>query len=92
MSIIDIGDNHKIKFIGYEDDPCVGINVIHKAPDGKDCAGWVPFKGRAWEKVFSETIQSWDILSMEPLTLTPSILCTVCGDHGFIRNGKWEKA
>lgn len=31
----------------------------------------------------------WDVLSVEPLTLSPSLLCRVCGHHGFITNGKW---
>ena len=26
----------------------------------------------------------------EPLTIAPSILCTDCGTHGFVRNGIWE--
>jgi len=25
----------------------------------------------------------------EPLTISPSILCTDCGTHGFIREGRW---
>lgn len=33
----------------------------------------------------------WQVESWEPLTLSPSILCH-CGDHGFIRGGKWVKA
>lgn len=38
----------------------------------------------------------WDVLSMEPLHLEPSVLCKaptgdgVCGDHGYIRGGRWE--
>lgn len=30
----------------------------------------------------------WQIESWEPLTLSPSLLCH-CGDHGFIRGGRW---
>lgn len=32
------------------------------------------------------------VLSMEPLTITPSILCGECGMHGFITEGKWVSA
>jgi hypothetical protein len=32
------------------------------------------------------TVESWD-----PLTLSPSILCG-CGDHGFIKEGRWVPA
>lgn len=31
----------------------------------------------------------WVIQSVDPLTVTPSILCTDCGCHGFITDGKW---
>ena len=32
------------------------------------------------------------ITELEPLTVTPSILCGECGLHGFITNGKWVGA
>ena len=30
----------------------------------------------------------WQVLSWEPLTLQPSLLCH-CGDHGLIQDGRW---
>lgn len=30
------------------------------------------------------------ILCADPLTLTPSLLCRICGAHGEVINGKWE--
>lgn len=35
---------------------------------------------------------TWTLVSLEPLHIEPSLLCGVCGDHGFIRNGKWVPA
>lgn len=32
----------------------------------------------------------WQIESVDPLTLSPSLLCRACGHHGFLRNGRWE--
>lgn len=32
------------------------------------------------------------IISVEPLTISPSILCVDCGLHGFIRDGRWISA
>lgn len=89
---LDIGDEHEIEFVSYKDDDCTGINVFHKTTDGKDCIGWVPFRGRLWESGFAGKIEAWNVLSMEPLTLSPSIACRACKDHGYIRNGKWERA
>ena len=34
---------------------------------------------------------TWHVESLDPLTLSPSILCS-CGDHGFIRDGRWIPA
>jgi len=31
----------------------------------------------------------WQVESWNPLTLSQSLLCTVCGNHGFIRDGQW---
>lgn len=90
---LDLGDGHKIVFAEYDGEKHVGGDVQHPPVAGKcDGHGWVPFEGRAWERAFEGTIASWKIESADPLTLSPSILCRACGDHGFIRNGKWERA
>lgn len=34
----------------------------------------------------------WHVLSRDPLTISPSIHCLVCGLHGFITNGAWMTA
>jgi hypothetical protein len=31
----------------------------------------------------------WTVESLDPLTLSPSLLCRWCAKHGFIRNGRW---
>lgn len=88
----DIGDEHFIKFASYKDDPKSGATVRHKKSDGSICDGWIDFDGSAWAQEFNNNITVWQVLSWEPLTLSPSIACRSCGDHGFIRNGKWERA
>jgi hypothetical protein len=32
----------------------------------------------------------WDLVSVSPLTITPSLLCRACGHHGQLTNGRWE--
>lgn len=92
---LDLGDGHRIVFSEYDGEKRVGGNVMHPPVEGK-CSGegWVAFAGRAWAKGFagSPTFQAWTVETEEPLTLSPSILCRACGDHGHIRGGKWEKA
>jgi hypothetical protein len=34
----------------------------------------------------------WAVAIKDPLTITPSIQCGVCGTHGWIRNGEWVDA
>ena len=36
--------------------------------------------------------EGWTVVSKEPLTVSPSILCGECGLHGFWREGKWVGA
>lgn len=90
---IDIGDNHQIKFVEYQGDAHTAANVYHLKPDGSPCEGFIPFDGGEWAKAFRENpIEVWQVQSFEPLTCSPSILCRVCGDHGFIRDGRWVTA
>lgn len=34
----------------------------------------------------------WTVASESPLTLKPSLLCTVCQKHGHITGGRWDPA
>lgn len=91
---IDLGDGHSIIFSEYEGEKRVGANVKHPPVEGR-CSGdgWISFAGRSWANSFDErTIPTWKIESEDPITLSPSILCRACGDHGFVRDGKWVRA
>lgn len=91
---INIGGGHEIEFVSYKGAEKVAINDYHKTSDGKPCQGFIPFRGNAWADQFKDSpdYQSWEVHSIEPLTITPSLLCRSCGDHGFITNGKWVKS
>ena len=92
---IDIGGGHEIEYVGYAGEEKVAINDYHKRPDNSQpCQGFVSFTGKGWSNEFkgSPGHQSWDVVSWDPLTLTPSLLCRSCGDHGHITNGRWVKA
>jgi hypothetical protein len=98
---IDLGSDHSITIAVWDPDlklnpmaekyradlplKCTGL-VTHKTPDGKNCDGAITFDSPIAREVFDGpfwTVESWD-----PLTLSPSLLCH-CGDHGFIKHGKW---
>lgn len=54
--------------------------------------GWIPFANAPEPFGPDEhgwTVENWD---QSHFTLSPSLLCSVCGDHGFIRDGTWVPA
>lgn len=88
---IDIGDGHAIEFYCTDAVPTAGCFVYH--PDtGAGCGGRgsVMFDKPGLEAFGSHA--KWMLVDEQPLTLEPSILCTVCGDHGYIRQGRWVAA
>lgn len=90
-------DHYYKLFVAYHEDdqpagPPVGALVYHRMPDGSWCGGSVKWAGPT-----SQYDQArWNLESLDPLTLSPSVKCGTCPDdgmgHGFIKNGKWEPA
>jgi hypothetical protein len=102
---IDIGHDHCIRWTQWSPDrelnpqyadrpdinPC-GASIYHPKPDGSgDCAGHVTFDFPGCEHL-ADDAHRWTVVSLEPLTITPSVLCRTCGDHGFITDGRWIPA
>lgn len=101
---LDLGDGHWLEWIGFApdrsiaknaetykdvpDDPKAGAIVTHTTDKTESglCAGYIGINPRVNTRDATWQVQSW-----EPLTLSPSLLCT-CGDHGFIRANKWVRA
>lgn len=89
------GDNPDSRtYVSPADAPAAGFFHVHPSkgqadiPEGEPCAGTVTFgdpgrdsKGRA----------HWQLHSLDPLHVEPSILCS-CGRHGYVRDGKWVEA
>lgn len=101
MERMDLGHGHFLKFVSWVPDrdlnpqfadipnnPRCGANIWHpnlKNP-GQECVSYIGLD----PKVTADAASLWQIESWDPLTLSPSLLCTACGDHGHIRNGRWE--
>lgn len=68
-----------------------GAIIRHRKANGRFCESAihfdVPEMRRGWPDGTFWQVQQW-----APLTLTPSLLCRICGDHGFITDGKWVPA
>lgn len=101
---IDLGDEHWGKFAAwapdrelnqqYEGVPDVeryGLEILHLSPAGESCVSFVTFAGDVQRRVEPDRRNTWTVESRDPLTLSPSVLCS-CGDHGFIRDGRWIRA
>ena len=101
---LDLGHDHTLMFThwapdralnpqydGLPDVPRIGATVCHLKPDGSPCASGIHFDSEVARRVFPGQT-GWTVESWEPLTVSPSLLCLRCGDHGFIREGKWVPA
>jgi hypothetical protein len=100
---IDLGNNHILRYTcwkperdlnpqydGIEDVEKFGAIIDHPhAQTGENCSGAITFETETSIKL--DINPRWKVISWEPLTLDPSIACD-CGDHGYIRNDKWESA
>jgi len=70
-----------------------------------ECESGIQFDGEWQRKVHELSVAAaqkmghelsryiaWTIESWEPLTISPSLLCLRCQDHGHIKNGRWVPA
>ena len=99
---VDAGDDHYLRFTQWSPDRALnpqydgipdvekwGATVWHLKPSGEPCMSAIDFDGPVQRQMGTKVM--WTVESWEPLTLSPSLLCTAegCGDHGFIRQGRW---
>ena len=82
-----LNDNHTryiIRTFDIDNNIC-GFVEVHMF-NGVECVGAVNLKGGKW----LETSKGWTMEGEWPeITLTPSLLCTRCNNHGYIVKGKW---
>lgn len=82
----DIGHGVSYQFAVHREGKSFGIIFRHPCSPPNENGSWVPCRWRNEP----DAPGKWVVESEEPLTLSPSLLCTTCGHHGFIRSGKWE--
>lgn len=89
---IDLGHGVTFQFTSWRDIAKAGFIERHPRPDnGEQCFGSVIFDLPGVREAFPNR-PLWTLESIDPLTISPSVLCTVCGHHGFIRDGEWVPA
>lgn len=76
----------------------IGLLDSHPMPNppvpGRRCMGSIYFdipETRAAAPQHAANYAMWQLNSLEPLDVSPSLLCS-CGHHGFIRSGRWVPA
>lgn len=102
----NIGHQHTLRWVGwnpdrdlnphYADLPDVdeyGVLVEHVRPDnGEPCIGGFAVIDSPVSRRINPNAPKWTLVEREPLTLEPSLLCGACGDHGWIKQGRWWPA
>jgi hypothetical protein len=101
---LDLGDGHTLRWTSWAPDRSIPANAERFAdvPDDLRAGAIVTHTTDKTETGLCEGHISlnaavngghphWTVESWDPLTLSPSLLCS-CGDHGFIRGGKWVRA
>lgn len=86
-----LDDDNAVRFIAWRDQPePYGANWFHrdKREPNHVCVGG--FQWRQPDPIASAVL--WTLVSLEPLTIQPSLRCLTCGAHGFITDGKWVPA
>jgi hypothetical protein len=100
---IDLGDGHALRYVQWAPDrdlnpqhadlPDVqryGADVRHTNPAGQPCMGYITFDSDTARRIATGA-PMWQVESFDPPSFSPSLLCS-CGDHGFIREGRWVRA
>jgi hypothetical protein len=101
---LDLGHDHAMRWSSWRpdrklnpqyadvaDEPRYGATVRHLTPTGAECFGAITFPSDAQRRI-DPYAATWDVVSLDPPTFTPSLLCNSCGDHGFITDGRWVPA
>jgi hypothetical protein len=74
--------------------PKAGATIYHqsKTDASQECSSGIYFDLPELQQTLNSGKNAWQVQSWEPLTVSPSLLCLRCGDHGFIREGRWVPA
>lgn len=91
---LDLGGGHGVRWFTFFHEPepreRAGGTWWHppgpKAPDAVKAQGFCC--GAFWIKPYEKRFV-WTVEKKEPFTISPSLLCTLCGQHGYIREGRW---
>lgn len=107
---LDLGGGYTARWVGWHPERDINPGLEHlpdvdryalsfRHPDprrpGEFHTSMVTLAGEV-QAALQPDLPVWTVHSWDPLTLTPSILCTLgkggCGVHGYITEGRWVPA
>lgn len=89
---VDLGDGHSLTWSEYAGKIVGGIIRHDAATETGYCDGAFWLRGNAFSARHNPQAPQWDMTgTFDRPTLLPSFLCH-CGDHGWIREGRWVRA
>jgi hypothetical protein len=83
---LDLGHGHLFAPVLDHNEQLIGW--LHSHPDARSENGVLCQSFCAVRAL--DGIDVHEIVSVEPLTLIPSLKCRTCGSHGHVTNGRWE--
>jgi hypothetical protein len=95
---VELGEGHWLRWTEVEGELSGGV-IIHTLPEKQpgdirletECWGHFVLRYSNWAAEHPQK-DTWLLTGhRETPTLSPSFLCH-CGDHGYVREGRWEKA
>lgn len=97
---IDLGHGHRMSWASWNPDRELNpqwrdtapiercVVLIAHGTEGDPCESGIWLDRPGVEEIHEGSV--WQVIQEEPLTLSPSLLCKRCGDHGYIENGAWR--
>jgi hypothetical protein len=89
-----LDEHNAISYVTWRDQPEPYMAIwYHANPStGAICYGSFAWRNPEPENrdLLLSTEALWQLVSAEPLTISPSLLCLDCGAHGFIEGGRWR--
>ena len=90
--MLDLGHGVTLTFTAWKEYERAGFLQEHDRSDGGGrCWSGGMFELPGVQEAFPEHVR-WTVVEFDPLTLEPSLLCRLCGNHGFVRDGRWIPA
>lgn len=90
---LDFGHGVRGRWLVNADGVKIGLLESHPMPNpprpGRRCFGSIYFDVPQLPAEMRRAA-TWTLNSLDPLDVSPSLLCVTCGHHGFIRQGRWE--